>query len=194
MLVVGITGGIGSGKTTVCKIFELFGIPVFYADDEAKKLYQDKKIIIKVVKLFGKKILNSKKKIDKKNLAEIVFNSSSSLTKLNAVIHPEVKKKFEAWKKKQSGKKYVIKEAAIMIEAGSYKDIDYLVSINADKSLRINRIITRDNVNIIEIKKRISKQISDKERAKHSDEIIINNQTHSLIDQVLKIDIQLQKK
>ena len=90
--------------------------------------------------------------------------------------------------------KYVIKEAAIMIEAGSHKYIDYLVSINADKSLRINRIINRDNVNIIEIKKRISKQISDKERAKHSDEIITNDGTHSLINQVIKIHQLIQAK
>ena len=194
MLVVGVTGGIGSGKTTVCKIFETLGIPVFYADDEAKKLYEDKKIIAKVVKLFGKKILDSTKKIDKKKLASIVFNSKTSLTKLNVLIHPEVKRKFDAWKNKKSAVKYVIKEGAIMIESGSHNDIDYLVSITADKILRINRIINRDKVNIADVEKRISKQISDKERVKYSDEIIMNDGTHSLIEQVLKIHQHLQKK
>ena len=194
MLVVGVTGGIGSGKTTVCKIFEALGIPVFYADEEAKKLYDDKKIISKVIKLFGKKILDSKKKVDKKKLAEIVFNHKPSLDKLNAVIHPEVRKNFDRWKKKQNFAKYVIKEAAIMIESGSNYDMDYLVSVTADKEVRMNRIINRDKVNIADVEKRISKQISDKERVKYSDEIIMNDGTHSLIEQVLKIHQHLQKK
>ncbi len=194
MKVVGITGGIGSGKTTVCKIFELLGIPVFYADDEAKKLYGDKKIVSKVVKIFGKKILDSNKKVDKKKLAEIVFNHKPSLVKLNVIIHPEVKRKFDEWKKKQKGAKYVVKEAAIMIESGSHKDVDFLVSVTADKELRINRIINRDKVNKKDIKKRISEQISDKERAKYSDAIIINDGNHSLIEQVLKIHHELLKK
>lgn len=188
MKVVGITGGIGSGKTTVCKIFELLDIPVFYADDEAKKLYENKKIVSKVVKLFGKQILNSKKKVDKKKLSRIVFDHKPSLLKLNEIIHPEVKRKFNAWMKTQKGAKYVIKEAAIMIESGSYKDVDYLISVNAYKLLRINRIIRRDKVEEKDIKKRINEQISDKERAKYSDAIIVNDGAHSLIEQVLKIN------
>ena len=194
MQVVGITGGIGSGKTTVCKILELLGAPVFYADDEAKKLYNDKKINLKVVKLFGKKVLDSKKNIDKKILAEIVFTHKPSLAKLNAIIHPQVKKKFDTWKKKQIGVSYVVKEAAIMIESGSHSDVDYLISVVADKSVRINRITMRDKVNNEDIQKRINKQISDKERSKYSDAIIVNDGKHSLIDQALKIHLQLLKK
>ena len=194
MKVVGITGGIGSGKTTVCKIFELLGVPVFYADDEAKKLYDDKKIISKVIELFGKKILDSTKKVNKKKLAEIVFNHKSSLSKLNAIIHPEVKRKFETWKKKQTSAKYVIKEAAIMIESGSHKDVEYLVSVTADKSLRINRIMNRDKIGKTEVTKRINEQMSDKERAKYSDTIIINDGSHSLIEQALKIHGRILKK
>ena len=194
MKVVGITGGIGSGKTTVCKIFELLGIPVFYADEEAKKLYEDKKIIFRVVKLFGKKILVSAKEVDKKKLADVVFSNKASLAKLNAIIHPEVKRKFEMWKNKQKHVGYIVKEAAIMIESGSHKDIDYLVSVIADKSLRINRIITRDKITKSDIEKRITEQISDKERAKYSNAIIVNDGNHSLIDQVLKIHHLLLKK
>ena len=194
MKVVGITGGIGSGKTTVCHIFKQLGIPVFYADDEAKKLYDDKKIVSKVVKLFGKIILYSNRKVDKKKLAEIVFNNSSSLAKLNAIIHPEVKRKFESWKRKQSGVKYIIKEAAIMIESGSHRDVNFLVSVTSDKELRINRIINRDKIKKSEINKRIGEQISDKERIKYSDAIIINDGSHSLIEQVLKIHQQLLEK
>lgn len=193
MKVVGITGGIGSGKTTVCKIFELLGIPVFYADDEAKKLYNDKKTASKVLKLFGKKILTNKK-IDKKKLAGIVFNDKSSLLKLNAIIHPEVKRKFDVWKKKKKGVRYVIKEAAIMIESGTNNDIDYLVSVISYKQLRINRIKERDKVSDSEVEKRMSQQISDKERVKYSDAIIINDDNHSLIEQVMKIHNDILKK
>ena len=153
-MVVGITGGIGSGKTTVCKIFELLGVPVFYADDEAKKLYDNAQIRLKVLKLFGKKILGADKKIDKKKLAEIVFSDKVSLSKLNALIHPQVGKKFNEWKKKQIDKKYVLKEAAIMIESGAYKKVDYLVSVNSSKELKIKRLLINNKSSIIDINRR----------------------------------------
>jgi dephospho-CoA kinase len=194
MKIVGITGGIGSGKTTVCKIFELLGIPVFYADMEAKKLYENKIIISKIVKLFGEKILDSKRKVNKKKLAEIVFNNSTLLATLNAIIHPEVKRQFEAWKKKRKGAKYVIKEAAIMIESGSHKYIDFLVSVTADKALRIKRITNRDKVTSKAVEKRMSEQISDAERSNYSDAIIVNNGERSLIEQALKIHQQILAK
>ncbi|MBI4929616.1 MAG: dephospho-CoA kinase [Bacteroidetes bacterium] len=187
MKVIGITGGIGSGKTTVCKIFELFGVPVFYADVEAKKLYDDTKIKSKVIKLFGNKILAKDQTIDKRKLAAIVFNDKPSLEKLNALIHPLVRKKFLDWKKKHKGVKYVIKEAAIMIESGANKELDYLISVSSPKSLRLNRIILRDKVEKLEVEKRIKEQIPDREREKYSDTIIINDSKHSLIEQVLKI-------
>ena len=194
MKVIGVTGGIGSGKTTVCKIFELLGIPVFYADDEAKKLYDDKKIVSKVVQRLGKTILGLDKKIDKKKTAALVFNSKPALAQLNAIIHPEVKRKFDDWKKKQKAAKYLIKEAAIMIESGSNNNIDYLVSVIANKELRISRIINRDKVIGIEVEKRINEQISDKERLKYSDAIISNDGNQSLIKQVLKIHTELLRK
>src|SRR5688572_33347798 len=122
MKTVGITGGIGSGKTTVCKIFELLGVPIFYADEEAKQLYNDAKIKSKVVKLFGDQILTKSREIDKAKLAQLVFSNKTSLVKLNALIHPAVRAKFKAWKKTQKGARYVIEEAAIMIESGAYKE------------------------------------------------------------------------
>ncbi len=194
MKIVGITGGIGSGKTTVCKIFRLLGVPVFYADDEAKKLYDDKKIKSKVVKLFGKKVLEKGNKIDKKKLAEIVFSDKKLLVKLNGIIHPEVRKRFIAWTKKQKGNKYVIKEAAIMIESGANKDLNYLVSINSPKDLRINRILNKNIMNIAAINKRLKEQMSDREREKYSDAVIYNDDTHSLIEQVLKLHTKLSGK
>ncbi len=184
----------GSGKTTVCKIFELLGVPVFYADDEAKKLYDNKTIKQKVVKVFGTSILNTNKEIDKKVLSQKVFNNNSLLAKLNAIIHPEVRKKFSEWRKNQKGKKYVLKEAAIMIESGTHKEIDFLISIQTPKSLRIKRLLNRNKLTILEIKRRIAQQISDKKRAKYSDVIINNDDKHSLIEQALKIHRRLTEK
>ena len=194
MKVVGLTGGIGSGKTTVCKIFELLGIPVFYADDEAKKLYDEAAIKSKVVKLFGKTILTKEGKVDKIKLASIVFSDKPSLKKINSLIHPAVRQKFNLWKKRQKAVKYVIKEAAIMIESGVYKEMDYLISINSPKLLKINRMIQSSKLGISEIKKRMKEQIFDKERGKYADEIIINDGKHSLIEQVLHIHEKLLLK
>ena len=187
MKLVGITGGIGSGKTTVCRIFELLCVPVFYADDEAKKLYDDAKIRSKVVRLFGRKVLGADKKIDKTKLAEIVFSDKASLSKLNALIHPEVGRRFKAWKKKQKGHMYVIKEAAIMIESGSHKSLDYLISVNSPKDLKIKRLLNRNISDTSEIERRMKEQISDAKRARYSDAIILNDDKNSLIEQVLKL-------
>ena len=194
MKVVGVTGGIGSGKTTVCTIFELLGVPVFYADAEAKKLYDDATIKSKVVKLFGKKIIGKDRKVNKMKLASIVFNDKTSLAKINLLIHPAVRKKFDVWKKQHKAVKYVIEEAAIMIESGVYKEIDYLISINSSKLLRINRVIESGKLNTREVKKRIQEQISDKKREKYADVIIVNDGKHSLIKQVLRIHEKLLLK
>jgi dephospho-CoA kinase len=194
MRTVGITGGIGSGKTTVCRIFELMGIPVFYADTEAKKLYDVPEIRSKVVALFGKKVLAKGGKIDKKKLADIVFDDRSALSKINSLIHPAVRQRFLEWKKQQKRAPYVIKEAAIMIESGAYKELDHLISVTSPKSLRISRVIGRDNVVKSNIEKRISEQISDIEREKCSDKVIVNDERHSLIEQVLRIHRSLSRK
>ena len=194
MLTVGITGGMGSGKTTVCKIFELLRVPVFYADDEAKKLYDNKTIKQKIVKVFGATILNKNKEIEKRILSQKVFNDKSLLAKLNAIIHPEVRRNFNEWKKQQKDKKYVIKEAAVMIESGAHKEIDYLISVKSSKSLRIKRLLDRNNLTVSEINKRINQQLSDKKRAQYADAIINNDDKHSLIEQALKIHRQLTEK
>lgn len=187
MNVVGITGGIGSGKSTVCRLFELLGVPVFYSDDEAKTLYEDAKIRTRVVRLFGKRVLDKSKRIDKNKLAQIVFSDKTLLSKLNSIIHPGVRRKFIAWKKKHKGAKMVLKEAAIMIESGAYKDLDYLISIKSPKELRIKRLLSKGNLSLADIEKRIREQISDKEREKYSDAVIVNDEHHSLIEQVMKL-------
>lgn len=187
MKIVGITGGIGSGKTTVCKIFETLGVPVFYADQEAKELYHLPEIKAKVISLLGKKVLDKHNKIDRKQLAKIIFNDKQSLATINQIIHPEVRKRFIAWAKLQKGIPFVIMEAAIMIESGAHKSIDYLISVISDKKLIINRVIERDNIDLQSIKSRMSKQVSDSVRRKYSDFIILNDNKHSLIQQVLSV-------
>lgn len=194
MKVIGITGGIGSGKTTVCKLFELLGVPVFYADDEAKALYGDAKIRARVVRLFGKQVLGQDKKIDKAKLAQIVFSDKALLTQLNRIIHPEVGKRFVTWTKKQKGAKLVIKEAAIMIESKANRGLDYLVSVNSPKELKIKRLLLRNNMNFADIEKRMNEQLSDKERAKYSDAVILNDEKHSLIEQVVKLHKKISAK
>ncbi len=194
MKVIGITGGIGSGKTTVCKLFELLGVPVFYADDEAKKLYGQARVRTQVVALVGKKVLDKSRKIDKSKLAEIVFSDKAILAKLNSIIHPEVGRQFAAWKKQQKGVQLVIKEAAIMIESGANKDIDYLVSVNSTKELKINRLLRRNYSILTDIEKRMNEQMSDSEREKYSDAVILNDEKHSLIEQVLELHKKLTRK
>lgn len=194
MKVVGITGGIGSGKSTVCKLFELLGVPVFYSDDEAKKLYEDASVRAKVLRLFGKKVMQKGGKIDKARLAEIVFSDKTLLAQLNGIIHPEVAKRFKAWKKTQKGARMLIKEAAIMIESGAYKELDYLISVISPKELKIKRLLSRNNMSVEAIEKRMDEQLSDSERKKYSDALIYNDERHSLIEQVLKLHKKLTAK
>jgi len=194
MKAVGITGGIGSGKTTVCRIFELLGVPVFYSDVEAKKFYDEEKTKRKVVNAFGKKILDKAGMINKRKLAQIVFSNKRSLSQINSIIHPLVRQKFEVWKKKQKSVKYVIKEAAILIESGDYKELNHLISVNSSKSLVIRRINKDKKLAFNDLKRRMDKQLSDKEREKYSGTIILNDGYHSLIEQVLRIHHKFLKK
>ena len=191
MKLVGITGGIGSGKTTVCALFELLGVPVFYADTEAKKLYADRHIKSKIIKVFGREVYGTNGQVDKLKLANIIFKNRTQLKKLNRIIHPKVQSKFDLWKRKHKKFNYVIKEAAIMIESGSDKDIDYLINVKSKKNLIINRLMKREGMTLEKIKAIMNEQVSDDVRAKFSDVQIMNDGKQSLIDQVLKIHNQL---
>lgn len=193
MKVVGVTGGIGSGKTTVCKIFSLLDVPVYNADLEAKNLYGDNTIKKKIVRLFGRDILQKGASVDKIKLAEIIFNDPSSLKKVNAIIHPAIRKQFLKWKSRHKKEKYVIKEAAIMIESGAIKDVDFLISVNSPVQLRLERALQRDNADKEQILKRMKEQLTDKARNKYADAIIYNDDKHSLIEQVLALHKKIGK-
>ena len=132
MIKIGITGGIGSGKTTVCKIFEVLGIPIYYADDRAKELLEsDKNVIKKVKNIFGDDVYNEQGKLDRHRVATIVFNFPETLAEYNAIIHPAVFQDAEKWMLRHTQHEYVIKEAALLFETGSYKMLDKIICVTA---------------------------------------------------------------
>lgn len=189
---IGITGGIGSGKTTVCKVFELLGVPVFYADDEAKKLLgEDAEVKEAVVKAFGSILLNGPGLINKKKLAEIVFNNSEKLQELNSIVHPVVRRRFEEWSAKHSSCIYVLEEAAILFESGAYKFVDHAITIIAPEELRIERVMQRDKSTSEQVKTRIQNQMNDAEKIKRSQFVIVNDEHQLLIPQILDIHKEL---
>ena len=187
MIKVGITGGIGSGKTYVCNVFEKMGVPVFYADEEAKKISESNAVIIKIVETFGASILDIDNKLDRKKLSERVFSNPHELQKLNAIIHPLVKKRFENWLEEKGDKKYILKEAAILFETGLDKEMDSIITVIADKETRIERVKKRSNLTGEAIEKIMASQWSDEEKTKQSSFVIINNANELLLPQIISI-------
>jgi dephospho-CoA kinase len=193
MLKVGITGGIGSGKTTVCKIFQTLGIPIYYADDEAKKLYDtDAEMKQEIIAHFGEGVYKNNY-FDKDALREIVFNDIEKLKLLNSIVHPRVKKQADEWMQKQTAP-YAIKEAALMIESASNLSLDKLILVSCPLDKRIVRVIKRDHTSQDEAMNRATKQTTDEEKRKFCDYEIINDDEHLVIPQVLKLHEELLKK
>lgn len=186
---VGITGGIGSGKTIVTKIFSLLNIPVYNADIRAKWiLANNSKVKEGVLKLFGSESF-IEGELNRKYIAGLVFDNEEKLGKLNALVHPEVGKDFEQWAEAQSGSDYVLKEAALMFESGSYKLLDKVITVFCPEELRIKRLLQRDDRRTEkEIKQIMEKQLSEKEKVKRSDYVIFNDETQLVIAQVLQLD------
>ncbi|MES2394740.1 MAG: dephospho-CoA kinase [Bacteroidota bacterium] len=194
MIKVGITGGIGSGKTTVCKVFELLGVPVYYADIEAKQILDSNLEVKKnIINTFGNSVLNDEKKIDKKKLASLVFNNKENLEKLNSIVHPAVREHFENWLQQHSTQKYILKEAAILFESGSYKLVDKVIAVVAPLELKISRTMQRDKVTKAEVELRISNQLNDDEKIKRSQFVIHNDEQQLIIPQILNIHDQITK-
>ncbi|HEY0055711.1 MAG TPA: dephospho-CoA kinase [Pedobacter sp.] len=187
MFKVGITGGIGSGKTTVCKIFELQKVPVFYADLEAREIMSsDEKLIDDVKAAFGADIYNTDGTLNRSKLAKLVFNNDSLLGELNSLVHPAVFRAFDKWVDRQTAP-YVIKEAALLFESGSYKDCDATILVKSPHDLKIKRVIQRDLITEADILKRMAKQLDDSEKERLSDYILQNNEQEFLIPQVLNL-------
>lgn len=189
-LKIGITGGIGSGKTTVCKIFETLGIPVYYADDRAKALMvEDKVLVDKIKDLFSEKAYFLDGSLNRKHIADAAFKNPQLLQELNQLVHPAVLRDGEAWHQRQKNVPYTIKEAALMYESDSYKQMDKMITVYAPKEIRINRVLLRGQglVSRDDVEARISKQLSEEVKLQKADFIIYNDGAQVLIPQVLKI-------
>lgn len=172
--VAGITGGIGSGKSTAAKFFEELGIPVYNSDTRAKTIQnENSEVKVKIIAAFGEEAYNENG-LNKPYLSKQVFQNNEKLKLLNSIVHPAVFQDFENWKKAQKSD-IVMKEAAILIESGSYKDCDVVISVVVDLETRIARTVERDGLSREEILARINNQISDEERIAKSDFIIDNN-------------------
>lgn len=191
--IIGITGGIGSGKSIVCKIFQVMGIPVFNADETAKKLVEsDSNLKAEIIQLLGNEAYIGEK-YNRKFIANKVFNNIELLKKLNGLIHPKVRETALIWIEKQKPSPYYLYEAAIMKASGDANNFEKIILVRSPLELRIARIKTRDNRTEQEILAIMNKQISDEERQKIADFTIENDEKNSLIEQVLEIHEKLTK-
>ena len=193
MLKIGLTGGIGSGKTTVAKVFENLGVPVFYADIEAKKCMQSDAVLIKQLKAtFGNDIYVDLK-LQNNRLASIIFNNDSALNTINRLVHPVVQRVFQEWCATQNAS-YVLKEAAILFESGSFRDLDQIICVSAEDELRKQRVMQRDDVTESQVLKRMSKQWKQSQKIELAHFNIINDEKQLLLPQVLEVHRLLLKK
>ena len=193
MIIVGLTGGIGSGKTTIGKRFASFGVPVYIADDEAKALMNRSKVIKrKLIQLFGE-LAYVDGKLNRPYLASQIFNDKSLLSKMNAIVHPKVGAHFKRWLKKQDAP-YIIKEVAIIFENNLEYQYDYIISVVADKDLRIDRVIKRDSSSKEKVESIMRNQLPDSEKIEKSDFVIYNNDLELAYSQVQEIHQEILKK
>ncbi len=189
MIKIGITGGIGSGKSTVCRIFHVLGIPIYNADNEAKYLMaNDKALKSSVINLLGSESYKNNQ-LNREFIASKVFKDKDLLKKLNALVHPAVKNDFIKWSEKQKAP-YVIYEAALMIESGSYKLLDKVLVVTAPLEQRIARVCERDKVHQEKVLARINNQLDQEEMLKYADHVITNDGKISLISQVLELHLE----
>lgn len=192
MIIVGLTGGIGSGKTTVAKQFELLGVPIYIADEEAKKLMTRSKIIKrKLIELFGSEVY-IKNQLNKPFIADIIFKDKGYLQKMNAIVHPRVASHFKNWLAKQSAP-YVIKEVAILFENGGDQYCDYIITVVAPIEMRISRLINRDKTTQDKIEAIIKNQWTDEQKVKLSHFVINNTDITTTKNQVILVHNQLLK-
>lgn len=189
MLKIGITGGIGSGKSTVSNIFKVLGIPVFDADSEAKNIMEtNADVKRKLIEEFGNEVF-IEGKLNRKHLSSIVFVDTYKLEKLNAIVHPAAIEAGLNWAAKQTAP-YIIKEAALMFEAGSATNLDFVIGVYAPQALRLKRVMHRDNFGRHDVLNRMSKQINETIKMRLCDFVVINDEQQLLIPQVLKLHEQ----
>lgn len=188
--IIGLTGGIGSGKSTVASYIASKGIPVYIADEEAKKIMELPEVILEVQQLFDENILFENNQLNRAKIAEIVFKNPQKLQELNAIIHPKVKLHFMNWLKLHEDFSFVVKEVAILFETDGDASCDKVILVTAPEDVRIKRVMQRDKTKMINVKNRIKNQLSDQEKKAKSDFIIENidiDSTFKQVDKVLKI-------
>lgn len=190
MLRIGITGGIGSGKSTVAKVFETLGVPVYYADDAAKRIMnEDEELKQQIKKHFGEAVYTNGK-LNRKALAEIVFNDPGKLNQLNAITHPATIADAERWMQKQTTP-YAIKEAALIFESGAQEFLDYVIGVTAPAPLRIQRTMHRDGITKEEVTARMNKQMDESIKMRLCDFVLKNDEQEMLLPQVIELHEKL---
>jgi dephospho-CoA kinase len=191
-LQIGITGGIGSGKSLICRIFLSLGTPIYDADSHAKNLMTTDGILVdQIKKEFGTLSYDEKGSLNRKYLSEAVFNDEEKLRKLNSLVHPRVAVDYDRWLAGIKGKTYVIKEAALLFESGSSKSLDKIILVTAPEEMRVTRVMKRDpHRTRAEVQKIIGNQMTEEEKLKRADIVIRNNETELVVPQVLKLHEQ----
>ena len=191
-ITVGVTGGIGSGKSTFCNLFKILGVPVFEADKVGKEvLDKNDKVKSEIIRLFGDGIYSPDGMINRKKLAGIIFNDEIQLRKVNEIVHPAVRNEYQNWLRKQHAA-YVIHEAAILFESGFYKMMDYTILITAPEQQRIEWVMQRDGVSEKQVRERMARQWPDDEKQKLADIVLHNNNRDLIIPGIIKLDKSLK--
>ncbi len=196
LLKIGLTGGIGSGKSTVAQMFAVLGIPVYSADEASKRLMvENEELKSAIINHFGKASYVDGN-LNRQYLAKLVFNDSKKLSLLNSLVHPATLSDAASWIKKQVAP-YIIKEAALIFESGSNKSLDYVIGVDAPKDLRIQRAMLRDNISAQQVEDRINKQMDEQEKLQLCDYVIVNNEHQLVIPQVIALHekfLKMEKK
>jgi dephospho-CoA kinase len=190
---IGVTGGIGSGKTTVSRVFSSLGIPVFASDDEARKIMESNTSVIEKVNSIAGRDIYKGGNLNRLELAELIFNDRNLLEEINHVVHPVVRSNFDTWQRSQEAD-YVILETAILFESGSYKTVDRIITVIAPFEERIERVISRNKLTREQIMERISNQSDDELKVARSDFIIDNSDNMLIIPQILTIHGEILKQ
>lgn len=186
-MLVGLTGGIGSGKTIVSKVFETMGCFVYNSDEKAKALYYNSNIKKNVIELLGTESYLNEHEINKEYISKKVFNYPELLQKLNQIIHPAVKEDFINFKNKLPEKSIIVKETALLFEAGINKDLDYTILVTAPIDIKIKRVMSRNHISKEDVEKRMSSQWSDEQKKNLANVVITNDESFALIPQVISI-------
>ena len=191
--ILGLTGGIGSGKTTVAKMFEALGVPVYNADQSAKMLMQSSQDLKDKIKQLLGEDAYTENRLNKAFISEKIFNNKALLSQINALVHPEVARDFNSWLTLQTSV-YVIKEVAILFETAAEDQFDYILTVTAPEAIRIQRIIERDQIALTKIKAVISNQLQDSEKTVKSDFVILNTDLNDTKNQVYDIHNKIHKE